>query len=293
MKTIVTCAVTGASPVNPRHPAFPVTPDEIAASAVEAANAGAAIVHLHVRDPETGEASRDPELFRQVTERVRSAETDVVLNLTCGGGGRFFPSPENEGIAGEGSDIAPAAERVQHAVELRPEVCSLDITTLNEGEGDDAHVYLNTHSTLREMARLIRKAGVKPELEVFQPGDILFGKKLMQEGLLDEPPLFQFVLGVKWGAPADTETMTYMRNLLPENAKWCAFGISRLQMPMVAQAVLLGGNVRVGLEDNLYLRRGVFATNGQLVERAVQIVECLGGSIASPEEARQILSLGR
>ncbi len=216
---------------------------------------------------------------------------DIVINLTCGGYARFFPDPEDESKAAPGTNVAPLKVRVRHIEENLPEMCSLDATTANQVDGNDDFVYLNTPRTLRAMAKRFQHLGVKPELEVFQAGDILFVKQMIKEGLISGTPLFQFVLGIKWGAPADPETMLYMRNLLPPGSVWAAFGVSRLQMPMVAQAVLLGGNVRVGLEDNLYLKRGVFATNGQLVERAVRIVECIGKSVASPQEAREMLGL--
>jgi uncharacterized protein (DUF849 family) len=290
-KTILTCAVTGNAPFNRKHPCFPITPAQIADAVVEAARAGASIAHIHVRDPETGAGSRDPELFREVVDRVRSSGTDIVINLTAGLGAFFMPDPADEGRALPESDVASVDERVQHLERCLPEIASLDISTGNQVEGDVEFVYLNTTRTLRAMAQRFRALNVKPELEVFQAGDVLFGRQLIEEGLIDDPPFFQFVLGVRWGAPADTETMLYMRGLLPENAVWGALGLARLQMPVVAQSALLGGNVRVGLEDNLYLERGVFASNGQLVERAVTIVENLGGSVATPDEARRILRL--
>lgn len=292
-KVIVTCAVTGNAPFNPKHPAFPVTPAQICDAVVEAANAGAAVAHIHVRDPETGEGSRDPALFREVVDRVRQTGVDIVINLTAGLGAMFLPDPEDESRGLPESDVASVDDRVAHLVECRPEMASLDVTTGNQVEGAMDFVYLNTTRTLRAMAKRFRELGVKPELEVFQAGDLLFGKQLIEEGLIDDPPLFQFVLGVQWGAPADPETMIYMRNLLPENASWAALGIGRREFPVVAQSVLLGGHVRVGLEDNLYLERGVFATNGQLVERACNIIENLGESVATPAEAREMMNLGQ
>lgn len=290
-KVIITCAVTGNAPFNPRHPAMPVTPTQIADACVEAAKAGAAIVHIHVRDPRTGEGSRDPNLFKEVVDRVRSSQTDVVINLTCGLGAFLLPDPEDESRALPESDVIPTRERVKHLEWCLPEIASLDITTGNQTEGTKEFVYLNTTRTLREMAIRFRELGIKPELEVFGPGDILFGNQMLSEGLLTAPPLYQLVLGVLWGAPATTETMIYLKSLLPKGSPWAGFGIGRAQMPMVAQAALLGGNVRVGLEDNLYLSRGVFATNGQLVERAATIVSHLGLSVATPDEARSILDL--
>lgn len=292
-KVIVTCAVTGNAPFNPKHPAFPVTPAQICDAVVEAANAGAAVAHIHVRDPETGEGSRDPALFREVVDRVRQTGVDIVINLTAGLGAMFLPDPEDESRGLPESDVASVDDRVAHLVECLPEMASLDVTTGNQVEGGMDFVYLNTTRTLRAMAKRFRELGVKPELEVFQAGDLLFGKQLIEEGLIDDPPLFQFVLGVQWGAPADPETMIYMRNLLPENASWAALGIGRREFPVVAQSVLLGGHVRVGLEDNLYLERGVFATNGQLVERACNIIENLGERVATPAEAREMMNLGQ
>ncbi len=290
-KVILTCAVTGNAPFNPKHPNFPVTPAEICDSAVEAAAAGASVVHLHVRDPETGEGSFEPALFREVVNRVRQTGVDIVINVTCGGGALFLPDPEDEGRALPESDMLSAADRVRHIEDTLPEICSLDVTTGNQVEGEMEFVYLNTTRTLRAMAKRFQEIGVKPEMEVFQMGDILFANQLVKEGLIDGPPLYQMVLGVLWGAPADPETMIYMRNLLPPEAVWAGFGIARMEMPMAAQAVLLGGNVRVGLEDNLYLERGVFASNGQLVERAGHIIEHLGCDVATPAETRDMLNL--
>lgn len=288
---ILTCAVTGGAPFNPKHPAFPITPAQISDAAVEAARAGASIAHIHVRDPETGEGSRDPELFREVVDRVRQSGIDIVINLTAGMGAYFLPDPEYEGRALPESDIASPDERVVHLEQCRPEMASLDVTTGNQVEGTLEFVYLNTTRTLRRMAGRFQALGVKPELEVFQAGDLLFARQLIEEGLVDDPPLFQMVLGVRWGAPADAETMLYMRNLLPQGALWAALGVGRQQFPVVAQSLLLGGQVRVGLEDNLYLEKGVFATNGQLVERAATIIELLGHRVATPARAREILRL--
>lgn len=290
-KVVLTCAVTGNAPFNPKHPNFPVTPAEICDTVVEAAGAGASVAHIHVRDPDTGDGSRDPALFREVVDRIRDTGVDIVINLTAGGGALFLPDPEDESRGLPESDVVGVEERVAHLKDCLPEMASLDITTGNQVEGKMEFVYLNTTRTLRAMAKKYQEFNVKPELEVFQAGDILFGNQLVAEGLIDGPPLYQIVLGIKWGAPADTETMLYMRNLLPDNAHWAGFGIARLEMPMVAQAVLLGGNVRVGLEDNLYLSRGVFASNGDLVERARSIIEFLGEEVATPGETRQMLQL--
>jgi uncharacterized protein (DUF849 family) len=290
-KVILTCAVTGNAPFNPQHPSMPITPVQIADACIEAANAGASVAHIHVRNPQTGGGSRNPKLFKEVVDRVRQSGTDIVLNLTCGLGAFFLPDPDDEKRALPASDVIPVEERVAHLVECLPEIASLDITTGNQVEGKLEFVYLNTTRTLRAMARRFIELGIKPELEVFSAGDILFGKSLIADGLIEGVPLFQMVLGVLWGAPATTETMLYQKSLMPENAQWAAFGIARDEMPMVAQAALLGGNVRVGLEDNLYLSRGVFATNGQLVERARTLIDHLGVSVATPAEARAIMGL--
>jgi len=291
-KVILTCAVVGENQYNKDHPNFPITPQQIADAALEAEQAGASCVHLHVRDPKTGEGSRDPGLFLDMATRVRENGVKAVMNITCGGGGFFFPDPADESRAGPGTDIASAEERVKHIEMCLPEVCSLDVTTQNQLDGEKAYVYLNTEYTLRKMAKRFQELGVKPEIEVFSPGDVLLANKILEEGLFDAPPMYQIVMGTRWGLPATPETLIYMRDLLPKGANWAAFGIARMQMPMVAQTVLLGGNVRVGLEDNLYLSRGVFATNGQLVERAKMIIECLGYEVATPDEAKKILRIG-
>lgn len=292
-KTVLTCAVSGNAPFNPKHPDFPISPADIARNCIEAAKAGASVVHIHVRDPETRLGSRDPALFREVVDRIRASSVDIVINLTCGHGAFFLPDPEDESRGLPGSDMLSAADRMVHLTDCMPEIASLDITTGNQEEGPLEFVYLNTTRTLRQMARGFQQLGVKPELEVFSAGDILFGNQMVQEGIISGTPLYQMVLGVKWAAPATVETMIYQKNLLPAGAHWAAFGIGRNQMPMAAQAALLGGNVRVGLEDNLYLSRGVFATNAQLVERAVNIIENIGLSVATPAEAREQLGLGR
>lgn len=290
-KVLITCAVTGNAPFNPKHPDFPITPEQIAASAIEAAEAGVSIVHLHVRDPETGGGSRDVNLFRETVARVREYETDVVINLTAGMGAILLPDPEDESKALPESDVVGVEERIEHLVDCLPELASLDATTGNQQEGSMEFVYLNTTRTLRALAKRFQELGVKPELEAFQAGDVLFANQLVEEGLVDCTPLYQFVLGVLWGAPNDPETMIYMRNLLPDNVQWASLGLGRMQFPTVALSVLLGGNVRVGLEDNLYLERGVFASNGQLVERAVRIIEDLGCEAATPDDAREMLQL--
>ena len=284
---IVTCAITGAGDTAGKHPRLPKTPEEIANSAIEAAQAGAAVAHIHVRDPETGEAARKLEWYEEVVERIRASSTDVVINLTAGMGGDFVPHPEDPGRGGPGTDMATPAERLAHVEKLLPEICTLDVGTQNYSNS----AYVSTPEMLREMAKKIQSWGVKPEIEVFELGHIWFAKQLLKEGLIDTPPLFQLCMGIPWTAEANTENMLAFRNMLPENAHWAGFGISRMQMPMVAQAMILGGNVRVGLEDNLYLEKGVLASNGQLVERAIEIIDRLGGRVLSPAETRQKISL--
>jgi len=290
-KVIVTCAVTGNAPFNPKHPSFPVSPAEIAAAVEEAARAGAAIAHVHVRDPNTRLGSRDPKLFKETVDRVRDLKADIVLNLTCGHAAFLYPDPEDESRALPISDVAGVEERIAHLVECQPEIASIDVATGNQVEGDAEFVYLNTTRTLRAMASCFRELGIKPEIEIFEVGDLLFGNQLITEGLVEDPPFIQMVLGVKWASPADTRTVEYLKAYLPEGAIWTAMGIAREQMPMAVQSVLLGGHVRVGLEDNLYLSQGRFATNGELVQRAVEIIERLGCSPATADEARDMLGI--
>ena len=286
---VITCAVTGAGDTTGKSHLVPITPEQVANAAIEAAHAGAAVVHLHVRDPETGKGSRDPALFREAVDRVRDSGVDVIINLTAGMGGDWIPSDEDPSRPGPGTDMVGPEERLLHVVECLPDICSLDCGTMIFGNGND--LYLNTPVYLRRMAKITQELGVKPELEVFDLGQIRLARSLVDEGLIDAPPLFQLCLGIPWGAGADTETMVAMKQALPDNAVWAGFGISRMQMPMVAQAMVLGGNVRVGLEDNIYLDRGVLATNGQLVQRAVEIIERLGGRVLGPDEARGKLGL--
>jgi len=290
-EVVVTCAVTGAGDTVDRHPGVPVTPGQIADAAVEAARAGAAVAHVHVRDPETGKGSRDPGLFREAVERIRASGTDVVINLTAGMGGDWTPSPDDPAMPGPGTDMAGPVERLAHVVELRPEICSIDCGTMNFGNGDE--IYVSTPACLRKMAELVGDWGVKPELEVFELGHVRFARQMIAEGLVREPPLFQICLGIPWGADQSVDTMKAMKDALPPGAVWAGFGISRMQMPMAAAAVAMGGNVRVGLEDNLYLGRGVLATNAELVERVVGIVERMGARVVGPAEAREKLGLRR
>jgi uncharacterized protein (DUF849 family) len=286
---VVTCAVTGAGDTTGKSPHVPVTPKDIAAAAIEAAKAGAAIAHIHVRDPETGKGSRDPKLFKEVVDRVRDSGTDVVINLTAGMGGDWVPSDEDPAMPGPGTDMISAEDRLAHVHECLPEICSLDCGTLNFGNGNE--IYISTPPMLRHMAALTKEWGVKPELEVFELGHIRFATQMIHEGLIAEPPMFQICLGIPWGADQSVDTMKAMKDHLPQGANWAGFGISRMQMPMAATAVAMGGNVRVGLEDNIYLDRGVLATNGQLVTRAIEILERMGARALSPQEARNKLRL--
>ena len=285
----ITCAVTGAGDTTGKSPHVPVTPERIADSAIGAARAGSAIVHIHVRDVETGRGGRDRDRFRETVARIRDSDTDVVINLTTGMGGDYTPDEDDPGRAAAGSDMASPEERVLHVEELLPEICSLDVATMNFPDG----AFMNVPAHLRVMADRIAAAGVKPELECFDLGHVRLANQLIAEGRIEQPPLFQICLGVPWGAPSGPESLLAMRDLLPDNAHWSAFGLGRMQMPMAAQAVIAGGNVRVGLEDNLYLDRGVLATNEQLVERAAGIVERLGCNVLGPAETRQRLGLSK
>ncbi|MEU5331170.1 MULTISPECIES: BKACE family enzyme [Streptomyces] len=286
---IITCALTGAGDTVGRSPHVPVTPEQIAASAVEAAGAGAAVVHIHVREPETGAPSRDPRLYREVVERIRETGTDVVINLTAGMGGDLVIDPEAPLRQLPGTDLVSGLDRLPHVEELLPDICTLDCGSLNFGDG--SNLYVSTPDMLRTGAKRIQELGVRPELEIFDTGQLWFAKQLLAEGLLDDPTVFQLCMGIPWGAPADPGVLQSMVNMLPRNAQWASFALGRMQMPWVAQSILLGGHVRVGLEDNLYLGKGVKATNGQLVERAVRITESLGSRIATPDEAREQLGL--
>ena len=289
---IVSCAVTGSGASVDKHPAIPVTPKEIAAAAIEAAKAGAAIAHIHVREPDSGKSSRRVELYREVVSRIRESNVDVIINLTTGMGGDLFLGPDEEPMNfSDNTDCVGMMERIKHVEELLPEICSLDCGSFNNTGGD--YVYISTPNMLEQGAKRLQEIGVKPELEVFELGHISFAKHLIAQGLLDGPPLFQVCLGIRWAAEANTASFKTMVDALPEGCNWAGFGISAMEMPMVAQAVLLDGNIRVGLEDNLYLEKGVFASNGQLVERACNIVQLMGCTIQTPSEARQTLGLKR
>lgn len=287
-KTIITCAVTGNITTRAQHPGLPVTPQEIADAALLAAKAGAAVVHIHVRDPATGKGSMDVALYADVVERIRGADRSLVINLTTGQGGRFVPSEDDPKVAGPGTTLTQPERRVAHIPALRPELCSLDLNTMNSG----AEVVINTPRNVARMAAIIRQAGVKPELEIFDSGDLRLAVDLMQQGVLEPPGLFSFVLGVNYGFGATPETLIYVKSMLPSQATWTAFGIGRHSFPMLAQSFLLGGHVRVGLEDNVYLEKGMLApSNAALVEKARRIVQDLGGTIATSDDAREMLRL--
>ena len=290
-EVFITCAVTGSGGTQDRSPHVPRSPKQIADSAIEAARAGAAVVHCHVRDPETGTPSRRLEYYREVTDRIRDAEVDVVLNLTAGMGGDMVfgptsaPLPLQEG----GTDMIGAEERVAHVAECLPEICTLDCGTMNFAEAD--YVMTNTPGMLRAMGTMMTELGVKPEIEAFDTGHLWFAKELVKEGVLEAPALVQLCMGVPWGAPDDLNTFMAMVNNVPDDWHFSAFSLGRNQMAYAAAAVLAGGNVRVGLEDNLWLDKGVLATNAQLVERAVGIVEGMGARIIGPQEVRDKLGL--
>ena len=288
-EVFITCAVTGSADSVGKNSHVPVTPAQIAASALEAHAAGAAIVHLHVRDPQSGLASRDPALFCEVVQRIRSENSGVILNLTGGMGGDILFGPEQEPLAlRTGTDFVGPQERIAHVLDLVPEIGSLDCGSLNF----DEQLYGTTPNFLRSMARAYQSLSIRPELEVFELGHIELAKQLLAEGLIDQPPLFQLCLGIKYGAPASSEAMQAMRDALPPGSRWSAFGLGRMQMPMVAQSVLLGGNVRVGLEDNLYLDKGILATNAEFVARARAIIELLGVRVLTAAETRERLGFG-
>lgn len=286
----ITCAVTGSGASQDRSEHVPRSPKQIADSAIDAARAGAAVVHCHVRDPETGVPSRKLEYYREVTDRIRDSEVDVVLNLTAGmGGDLVFGGGENPLPPAQGTDLVGPQERVAHIAECLPEVCTLDCGTMNFAEAD--YVATNTPGMLREMGRLMTELNVKPEIEAFDTGHLWFAKQLVEEGILNDPALVQLCMGIPWGAPDDLNTFMAMVNNVPKHWVFSAFSISRNQMPYVAAAVLAGGNVRVGLEDNLWLEKGVLATNAQLVERAVTIIENIGSTVIGPEQVREQLKL--
>jgi uncharacterized protein (DUF849 family) len=291
-EVFITCAVTGAGDTAGRSDKVPVTPADIAAAAVEAARAGAAIAHIHVRDPQTAQGTRHPKLYREVVERIRDANVDVVLNLTAGmGGDLVLGSTEAPLPTGPGTDMIGASERLAHVAELRPEICTLDCGTMNFGEGD--YVMTNTPAMLKEMARQIQALGVRPEIEVFDTGHLLLAQWLKAQGVIDDPVMIQLCMGIPWGAPDDIGTFKAIVDNVPAGWTFSAFSIGRNQLPYAALAVLAGGNVRVGLEDNLWLGKGELATNGALVERAVAIVQGMGARVLTPVEVRAKLKLER
>ena len=286
----ITCAITGSGGTQDRSPHVPRSPEEIANSAIAAARAGAAVVHCHVRDPETGVPSRDPKLYREVTDRIRAADIDMVLNLTAGMGGDLVLGGVEQPLpTGDGTDMVGASERLAHVLECRPEICTLDCGTMNFAEAD--YVMVNTPGMLRAMGKMITEAGVRPEIEAFDTGHLWFAKQLVEEGVLDAPALVQLCMGVPWGAPDDLNTLMAMVNNVPDDWTFSAFALGRNQMNMVAASVLAGGHVRVGLEDNLWLEKGVLATNEQLVERARGIVERMGARVVGPDQVRKRLGL--
>jgi uncharacterized protein (DUF849 family) len=289
-EVFITCAVTGSGGSQDRSPHVPRSPQQIADSAIEAARAGAAVVHCHVRDPDTGVPSRRLDLYREVTERIREADVDVVLNLTAGmGGDMVFGPTEHPLPVQEGTDMAGAAERVEHVKQCRPEICTLDCGTMNFAEAD--YVMTNTPGMLQAMGRMMTHLGVKPEIEAFDTGHLWYAKELVKDGILDSPALVQLCMGVPWGAPDDLNTFMAMVNNVPDDWTFSAFGLGRNQMAYVAASVMAGGHVRVGLEDNIWLDKGILATNAQLVDRAVGIVERMGARVIGPQEVRDKLGL--
>ena len=290
-EVFITAAVTGSGDTVGKSDKVPVTPKEIAEAAIESAKAGAAIAHCHVRDPETGAPARKVEYYREVVERIREADTDVVINLTAGMGGDLTLGPVEQPLPplAEGTDMAGATERMEHVTALLPEICTLDCGTLNFGHGD--YVMTNTPSMLRAMAQQMTDLGVRPEIEAFDTGHLWFAKQLVEEGIIEDAVMVQLCMGIPWGAPNDMNTYMAMVNNVPDSWVWSAFSIGRMQMPYVAAAALAGGNIRVGLEDNLYLDRGVFATNAQLVERAADIATNMGAKIIGPDAVRERLKL--
>ena len=287
-KTFITCAITGNITRPDQTPHLPITPEQIANECLAAAGEGAAVVHIHVRDPATGRPSMEVDHYRDVVERIRTRDPKLVINLTTGPGGRFVPNKDDPKLYAEGTTLRPPLERVRHVVELKPDICSLDLNTMNSGPD----VVINTPTNVRKMAKAMNDAGVMPELEVFDSGDMNLARDMLADGSLKGPGLFTIVMGVKYGFASLPETLFYARSLLPPGAVWSAFGIGRAEYPMLAQTWLLGGNVRVGLEDNIYLSKGVLArSNAELVAKARRILEDLGGTIATAQEARAMLGL--
>ena len=288
---IVSCAVTGAGDTAGRSEHVPVTPEQIAASALDAASAGAAIVHCHVRDLESGKGTRTVDLYREVVERIREKNEEVVINLTAGMGGDLNVGPDDDPMAWQpGTDLVGGLKRLAHVEAIRPDICSMDCGSLNFG--DDNEVYVSTPSMLRIMAKRVRELGVRPELEVFDTGNLWFAETMIAEGLIEAPYWIQLCLSIPYGTPLDIGILQAMVNRLPDEAEFTSFGLGAMQMPMATQSVMLGGHVRVGLEDNLYLERGVLATNAQLVSKAVMLIELMGARIQTPADARRTLKIG-
>jgi uncharacterized protein (DUF849 family) len=286
----ITCAITGSGSTQDRSVEVPRSPEQIANSAIAAAKAGAAVVHCHVRDPETGVASRDPKLYRELTDRIRDSKTDVVLNLTAGmGGDMVFGPPSAPLPLQDGTDMGSAESRMEPIAECLPEICTLDCGTMNFAEAD--YVMTNTPGMLREMGSMMTALGVKAEIEAFDTGHLWFAKQLVKEGILESPALIQLCMGIPWGAPNDLNTYMAMVNNIPSDWNWSSFSIGRDQMPYVAASVLAGGNVRVGLEDNLWLEKGVLATNESLVKKAATIIEAMGSTLMNPQQVRDELGL--
>jgi uncharacterized protein (DUF849 family) len=288
-KVIITCALTGAGDTVAKSEHVPVTPEQIAESGIAAARAGATVVHVHVREPSTGKGSREVSYYREAVERIRASGVDVIVNTTAGMGGDLVLDPHDPTTFVDGTDLVTGTERLKHVSEVMPDICTLDCGSLNFGEG--SLVYVSTPEMLREGAKLIQELGVRCEMEIFDTGHLWFARQLAEEGLIDPPPLFQLCMGIPYGAPADPSLLVSMVQQLPEGSQWASFALGRMQMPWVAQSILLGGHVRVGLEDNLYLARGVKATNAQLVERARAIIEAIGCEVATPDDARELLNL--
>lgn len=286
---IITCALTGAGDTVGKSEHVPVTPQQIAEAGIAAARAGAAIVHVHVRDPETGQGSREVAFYREAVERIRDSGVDVVINTTAGMGGDLYLDPENPDGFAEGTDLVSGIERLTHVEELLPDICTLDCGSLNFGEG--SLVYVSTPDMLRAGAAHIQKLGVRCEMEIFDTGHLWFANKLLAEGLIDAPAMFQLCMGIPYGAPPEPQVLMAMVNQIPDGAVWASFALGALQMPWAAQSVLLGGHVRVGLEDNLYLGKGNPVSNAALVANAVTLIEAMGSKVATPDDARQILSL--
>ena len=287
-KTILTCAVTGNLTKPEMTPYLPITPKQIADACLGAADAGAAVAHIHVRYPETGKPSMELDHYAEVMHLIKAQNKELIINLTTGPGGRYVPTEGDPKVFAPGTTLCDPLKRVEHVAALKPEICSLDLNTMNSG----ADVVMNTPSNVRKMAKVIREAGVMPELEIFDSGDLNLAKDLIADGTVDGPGLYTFVMGVKYGLNTDPATLLYMRDQLPSGAIWAAFGISRAEFPIVAQAWLLGGHIRVGMEDNIYLEKGVLCeSNAQLVSRAKRIIGNLGGQLASSNEARKMLGL--